>query len=131
MKSSLCRFLQPPVTSSLFGPNILLNILFSNTLSLSSSLNPFYSLFFYPFLPMHLYLFLHKIPHNTGFMKMSYFNNNCINTNKISTLTFLFTFFTLFPSPMNCFHYLYFLREGYFSKHSPGCSPGFLVHVLQ
>jgi hypothetical protein len=32
--SSLCGFLQPPVTSSLFGPNILLNILFSNTLSL-------------------------------------------------------------------------------------------------
>ncbi|PNF43097.1 hypothetical protein B7P43_G02301, partial [Cryptotermes secundus] len=32
-------FLQPPVTSSLFGPNILLNTLFSNTLSLCSSLN--------------------------------------------------------------------------------------------
>jgi hypothetical protein len=31
--SSLCIFLQPPVTSSLFGPNILLNTLFSNTLS--------------------------------------------------------------------------------------------------
>jgi hypothetical protein len=33
------HFLQPPVTSSLFGPNILLNTLFSNTLSLCSSLN--------------------------------------------------------------------------------------------
>jgi hypothetical protein len=32
--SSLCSFLQSPVTSSLFGPNILLN-----TLSLCSSLN--------------------------------------------------------------------------------------------
>jgi hypothetical protein len=32
--SSLCSFLQPPVTSSLFGQNILLNTLFSNTLSL-------------------------------------------------------------------------------------------------
>jgi hypothetical protein len=32
--SSLCSFLQPPVTSSLFGSNILLNTLFSNTLSL-------------------------------------------------------------------------------------------------
>jgi hypothetical protein len=32
-------FLQPPVTSSLFGLNILLNTLFSNTLSLCSSLN--------------------------------------------------------------------------------------------
>jgi hypothetical protein len=37
--SSLCSFLQPPVTSSLFGPNILLNTLFSNTLGLCSSLN--------------------------------------------------------------------------------------------
>jgi hypothetical protein len=32
--SSLCSFLQPPVTSSLFGLNILLSTLFSNTLSL-------------------------------------------------------------------------------------------------
>jgi hypothetical protein len=31
--SSLWSFLQPSVTSSLFGPNILLSILFSNTLS--------------------------------------------------------------------------------------------------
>jgi hypothetical protein len=37
--SSLCSFLQPTVTSSLFGPNILLKTLFSNTLSLCSSLN--------------------------------------------------------------------------------------------
>jgi hypothetical protein len=37
--SSLCSFLQPPVTSCLFGPNILLNTPFSNTLSLRSSLN--------------------------------------------------------------------------------------------
>jgi hypothetical protein len=29
--SSLCSFLHPPVTLSLFGPNILLNTLFSNT----------------------------------------------------------------------------------------------------
>jgi hypothetical protein len=35
--SSLCSFLQSPVTSSLFGPNILLSALFSNYLS--SSLN--------------------------------------------------------------------------------------------
>jgi hypothetical protein len=32
--SSFCSFLQPPVTSSLFDPNILLSTLFSNTLSL-------------------------------------------------------------------------------------------------
>jgi hypothetical protein len=37
--SSLCSFLHPPVTSSLFGPNIFLSTLFSNTLSLFSSLN--------------------------------------------------------------------------------------------
>jgi hypothetical protein len=37
--SSICSILQPPVTSSLFCLNILLNILFSNTFSLCSSLN--------------------------------------------------------------------------------------------
>jgi hypothetical protein len=37
--SSLCSFLQPPVTSSLLCPNILLSTLFSNTQSLCSSLN--------------------------------------------------------------------------------------------
>ena len=37
--SSLCNFLHSPITSSLLGPNILLNTLFSNTLSLRSSLN--------------------------------------------------------------------------------------------
>jgi hypothetical protein len=40
VKSSwLCRFHQPPVTSSLLGPNIFLSTLFSNTLNLCSSLN--------------------------------------------------------------------------------------------
>jgi hypothetical protein len=37
--SSLFNFLHPPVTPSLFGRNILLSTLFSNTLSLCSSLN--------------------------------------------------------------------------------------------
>jgi hypothetical protein len=37
--SSLCNFLNSPVTSSLLGQNILLRSLFSNTLSLCSSLN--------------------------------------------------------------------------------------------
>jgi hypothetical protein len=37
--SSLCSFLQPPITSPLFSPNIILSTLFSNTLSLCSSLN--------------------------------------------------------------------------------------------
>jgi hypothetical protein len=37
--SSSCSFLQPPVSSSLFGPNILLNTLFSNSISLCSSLS--------------------------------------------------------------------------------------------
>ena len=36
---SLCNFLHSPVTSSLLCPNILLNTLFSNTLSLRSTLN--------------------------------------------------------------------------------------------
>jgi hypothetical protein len=35
----LCNFLQPTITSHFFGPNILLNTLFSNTISLCSSLN--------------------------------------------------------------------------------------------
>ena len=39
LSSSLCNFLHSPVTPSLLGPNILLNTLFSNTLSLCSSLN--------------------------------------------------------------------------------------------
>ena len=38
LSSSLCSFLHSLVTSSLLGPNILLNTLFSNTLSLRSSL---------------------------------------------------------------------------------------------
>jgi hypothetical protein len=37
--SLLTPYLHPPITSSLFGPNILLSTLFSNTLSLCSSLN--------------------------------------------------------------------------------------------
>jgi hypothetical protein len=37
--SSFCSFLQPPLTSPPFGPNILFSTLFSNTLSLWSSLN--------------------------------------------------------------------------------------------
>ena len=39
LSSSLCNFLHSPVTSSLLGPNNLLNTLFSNTLSLRSSLS--------------------------------------------------------------------------------------------
>ena len=39
VSSSLCNFLHSPVTPSLLDPNILLNTLFSNTLSLCSSLN--------------------------------------------------------------------------------------------
>jgi hypothetical protein len=38
MNSSLCSFLQPPIISSLFDPKIL-STLFSNNLSLCSSLN--------------------------------------------------------------------------------------------
>ena len=38
-RSSLCTLLHSPVTSSLLGPNILLNTMFSNTLSFHSSRN--------------------------------------------------------------------------------------------
>jgi hypothetical protein len=38
LSSSLCNFLQSPVTSSLFGPNILLRTLFSKTFSPCCSL---------------------------------------------------------------------------------------------
>ena len=40
---SLCNLLHSPVTSSLLGPNILLNTMFSNTLSFLSSLNAWLS----------------------------------------------------------------------------------------
>jgi len=39
LNSSLCSFLHSPVSSYLLGPNILLSTLFSNTLSLRSSLD--------------------------------------------------------------------------------------------
>ena len=39
LSSSFCNLLHSPVTSSLLGPNILLNTIFSNTLSFLSSLN--------------------------------------------------------------------------------------------
>ena len=39
LSSSLYSFLHSPVTSALLGPNMLLSTLFSNTLSLRSSLN--------------------------------------------------------------------------------------------
>ena len=38
LSSSLCSFIHSPHTSSLLGPNILFNTLFSNTLSLRSSI---------------------------------------------------------------------------------------------
>ena len=42
LSSSLCSLLHSPVTSSLLGPNNLLNTIFSNTLSFLSSLNVSY-----------------------------------------------------------------------------------------
>ena len=39
LSSSFCSLLHSPVTSSLLGPNILLNTIFSNALSFLSSLN--------------------------------------------------------------------------------------------
>ena len=45
--SSLCNHLHSPVTSSLLGPNILLNTMFSNTFSFLSAL--LYTIFFYSY----------------------------------------------------------------------------------
>ena len=39
LSTSLCSFLHSSISTSLIGPNILLNVPFSNTLSLRSSLN--------------------------------------------------------------------------------------------
>jgi hypothetical protein len=39
MKLLMCSLLQPPATSSLLGPNILLSTLFPNTLNVCSSLS--------------------------------------------------------------------------------------------
>jgi len=39
LSCSLCNFLHSPVTSSLLGPNTLLNTLFSNTITVRSSYN--------------------------------------------------------------------------------------------
>ena len=39
LSTSLCSFLHSPITSPLLGPNVLLNALFSNTLSLRSCFN--------------------------------------------------------------------------------------------
>jgi hypothetical protein len=39
MKRLLCSFLQPLIISSLFGPGVLVSTLFSNILSLCSSIN--------------------------------------------------------------------------------------------
>jgi hypothetical protein len=39
LSSSLCSFLHSPITPSLIHPNILLNTIFSDTLSLRSSLD--------------------------------------------------------------------------------------------
>jgi len=60
LSSSLCSFLHSPVTSFLSGPNIL-NTLFSNTLSLRSSLNVSdqVSMVKYSLTSTHKYVWLH------------------------------------------------------------------------
>ena len=50
LSSSLCSFLHSPTTSSLLGPNILLNTLLSNTLGLRSSLSVSDHIFSYTWL---------------------------------------------------------------------------------
>jgi hypothetical protein len=64
--SPLCNFLQPPMVSSLFGPNILLSTLLSNTPSRRSSLNvrdhvshPYKKK--YSFVYFNIYFFRHQM----------------------------------------------------------------------
>jgi hypothetical protein len=58
----LCNFLHSPVTSSVLSPNILLSTLFSNTLSLCSSLSVRYQviLLYYKSSNMLLLVFVHN-----------------------------------------------------------------------
>jgi len=64
LSSSLCSFFHSPVTSSLLGPNILLSTLFSNTLSLHSSLSvrddfsPPYKTIKYKIIVLYILLYL-------------------------------------------------------------------------
>ena len=65
--SSLCKFFHSPVTSSLLGSNILLNTLFSNNLSLRSSLNvsdhiphPYKTTGKIPVMYILIFIFLHS-----------------------------------------------------------------------
>jgi len=63
--SSLCNLLHSPVTSSLLGPNILLNTMFSNTLSFLSS-SPILKLIKYKITVFNeVYIVFHfKLKHN-------------------------------------------------------------------
>ena len=68
LSSSLCNFLHYPVTSSLLRPNTPLNTLFSNTLSLRSSLNvsdqashPYRTMVFNIYVYLFIYLYLYTV----------------------------------------------------------------------
>jgi hypothetical protein len=70
--SSLCSFHQPPITSSLFEPNILLSTLFANILSLCSSLNVRNQV---------------SLPHNTTWCKQYVNKSKKYTTNKYNLNT--------------------------------------------
>ena len=72
--SSLCNLLHSPVTSSLLGPNILLNTIFSNTFSFLSSLAVGDQ-------ASHPYKTTGKIKHVLDKKRVFYFIHNVIPTN--------------------------------------------------
>jgi hypothetical protein len=59
LSSSWCSLLHFPVTSSLLGPNIPLSTLFSNTLSLCSSLSVTDQVSFLCYIPLYIYTLKH------------------------------------------------------------------------
>ena len=78
LSSSLCSLLHSPITSSLLGPNILFNTIFSNTLSFLSSLNvsdqashPYKTtgkIIVHVVSTMFMYLFVFEMPHLSFFI---------------------------------------------------------------
>jgi hypothetical protein len=64
----LCNFLHSPVTSSLLGSNILLRTLFSNTLSLCSSLSVRDQVYYRVFKNVEHFMDIHHFNHFPRFL---------------------------------------------------------------
>jgi hypothetical protein len=84
LSSSLCNYLHSPVNPSLLGPNILLNTLFTNTLSLWRTIQ-YNNLLF-----ITLYNTLHNI-YNLLFITLAVNTHNPIAIRRPVTLVFIFT----------------------------------------